>query len=162
MAGRQRMDDPARAYKVLVCDLVGLKSGKDGKPDHSAVSKHIEASGGVFHEGPLADEAKLAKGKLHFFYQPHLSARESEPLPVTSGQYDAVIAAATFLPKDSVFKLGRRAHRGGHRQHGLRHLGRRQWRGRRGGSDEHAQLQQPGHGADGDEGAAESAARSSG
>ncbi|MGB8314901.1 MAG: NAD(P)-dependent oxidoreductase [Aestuariivirga sp.] len=104
--GRQRMDDPARAYKILVCDLVGLKPGKDGKPDHSAVRKHIEVRGGVFHDGALADEAKLAKGKLHFFYQPQLST-EAEFLPITnSGQYDAVIAAATFLPKASAFKLG--------------------------------------------------------
>ena len=98
--GRQRMDDPARTYKILVCDLVGLKSGP------AEVRKHIEAKGGVFHEGALGDEAKLAKGKLHFFYQPQLST-EAELLPVTgSGQYDAVIAAATFLPKASVFKLG--------------------------------------------------------
>ena len=104
--GRQRADDPTRAYKILVCDLVGLKPGKDGKPDHSAVRKHIEAKGGVFHEGPLGDEGKLAKGKLHFFYQPQLGT-EAELLPITNaGQYDAVIAAATHLPKGSVFKLG--------------------------------------------------------
>jgi lactate dehydrogenase-like 2-hydroxyacid dehydrogenase/phosphoserine aminotransferase len=103
---RQRTDDPARAYKVLVCDLVGLKPGGDGKPDHSAVRAHIEKRGGVFHEGPLGDAAKLAKGKAHFFYQPHLST-EAELLPITSdGQYDAVIAAATFLPKQSKFALG--------------------------------------------------------
>lgn len=104
--GRSRKDDPNRAYKVLVCDLVGLKFGKDGKPDPSAVKSHIEAQGGVFHDGPLGDEKKLAKGKIHFFYQPNLSTA-AEILPVTGkGQYDAVIAAATFLPKESVFPLG--------------------------------------------------------
>ncbi len=103
---RQRMDDATRAYKILVCDLVGLKPGQDGKPDHSVVRSYIEKKGGVFHDGPLGDETKLACGKLHFFYQPQLGT-EAELLPITNaGQYDAVIAAATFLPKASVFKLG--------------------------------------------------------
>ena len=103
---RQPKDDFGRAYKVLVCDLVGLKFDSKGKPDHSEVRAHIEAKGGVFHDGPLVDEAKLEKGKIHFSYQPELST-EAEILPQTNqGQYDAVIAAATFLPKASVFKLG--------------------------------------------------------
>lgn len=103
---RERKDDPARAYKVLVCDLVGMKFDCSGKPDHSGVRTHIEAKGGVFHEGPLVNEARLEKGKIHFFYQPEIST-EAEILPQTDkGQYDAVIAAATFLPKASVFKLG--------------------------------------------------------
>lgn len=103
---RPRMDDGSRAYKILICDLVGLKTGKDGKPDHSAVRQHIEAKGGVFHDGPLSDGSRLARGKLHFFYQPQL-ATEGEILPLTKdGQYDAVIAAATHLPKGSVFSLG--------------------------------------------------------
>ncbi len=103
---RQRVDDPSRAYKILVCDLVGLKQGPNGKPDHSEVRVHIERKGGVFHEGLVGDDTRLAPGKLHFFYQPNLST-EMELLPVTkAGHYDAVIAAATFLPKDSVFKLG--------------------------------------------------------
>jgi len=103
---RQRKDDPARAYKVLVCDLVGLKFDAKGKPDHSEVRAHIEAKGGIFHEGPPSNEAKLATGKIHFVYQPELST-EAEILPRTDkGQFDAVIAAATFLPKASLFKLG--------------------------------------------------------
>ena len=103
---RKRLDDPARAYKILVCDLVGLKPDRNGKPDASAVRSHIEKKGGVFHDAPLGDAAKLAKGKLHFFYQPHLST-EAEILPITKdGQFDAVIAAATHLPKQSVFRLG--------------------------------------------------------
>ena len=125
--GRQRMDDPTRAYKILVCDLVGLKIGKDGKPDHSAVRAYIEGKGGVFHEGPLGDEAKLAKGKMHFFYQPQLGT-EAELLPITnSGQYDAVIAAATLPAQVFGVQTWRRAHRRRHGQHGLRHLGRGQW-----------------------------------
>lgn len=105
-AGPTRKDDPNRAYKVLVCDLVGLKFDAKGKPDHSAVRAHAEAQGGVWHDGPLGDEKKLEKGKIHFFYQPDLSTA-AELTPITNkGQYDAVIAAATFLPRESVFRLG--------------------------------------------------------
>ncbi len=101
-----RRDDPQRAYKVLVADLVGMRFGADGKPVHDEVQRHIEARGGVFHVGPLGDESTLRKGRIHFFYQPGLST-EAEILPQTDrGQYDAVIAAATFLPKNSVFPLG--------------------------------------------------------
>ncbi|MCZ4281985.1 NAD(P)-dependent oxidoreductase [Kiloniella laminariae] len=101
-----RQDDPDKAYKVLVADLVGLKFDAQGKPDHSEVRRYIEAKGGVFHEGPIAPDAKLESGKIHFSYQPDLS-REEELLPQTDkGQYDATIVAATFLPKASVFKHG--------------------------------------------------------
>lgn len=104
--GRIRRDDPSRAYKVLICDYVGLKFGKDGTPDHSAVKAHIEASGGVFHEGAPDETLALAPGTIHFFYQPDLS-KPDEIRPLTDkGQYDAVIAAATFLPKEAVFPEG--------------------------------------------------------
>lgn len=103
--GRQRKDDPSRAYKVLICDHVGLKFGKDGKPDHSAVKAHVAARGGFFHDGALADGMVLEPG-IHFFYQPQLS-KPDEIRPLTDkGQYDAVIAAATFLPKEAVFNEG--------------------------------------------------------
>lgn len=105
-AASQRRDDPDRAYKVLVADLVGLKFDTDGQPDHGEVQAHIEAKGGVFHVGPIADLAALEKGKLHFFYQPDLS-RAEELLPQTDqGQYDAAIVAATFLPETSIFNEG--------------------------------------------------------
>lgn len=104
--GRVRRDDPSRAYKVLVADLVGMRFNQDGAPDHQEVRRHVEAKGGIFHLGPIGDEAALEKGRIHFFYQPDLST-EAEILPQTDkGQYDAVIAAATFLPKNSVFPLG--------------------------------------------------------
>ena len=103
---RSRQDDPERAYKVLIADLVGMKFDKNGQPDHSAVRAHIESKGGVFHTGPLDPKVKLAKGKIHFFYQPDLST-EAEILPQTqNGQYDALIAAATFIPKAATFRLG--------------------------------------------------------
>lgn len=102
----QRQDDPNRAYKVLVCDRVGLKFDANGQPNHSEVKAYVEARGGVFHEAALGDEAGLEKGRIHFFYVPDIST-EAEIMGVAGkGQYDAVIAAATFLPKDAIFRLG--------------------------------------------------------
>lgn len=105
-AALPRVDDPSRAYKVLIADLVGLRFDKKGKPDPSAVKAYVAEKGGVFHDGPQSPKKVYAPGKIHFFYMPDLST-EAEILPLTSmGQYDAVIAAATFLPKDAVFALG--------------------------------------------------------
>lgn len=95
-----------RAVKVLICDLIGLKFSTDGKPDPSEVKTYIEAKGGVFHFEPASETGDYAAGKIHFFYVPDLST-EAEILPITNrGQYDAVIAAATALPKASLFQLG--------------------------------------------------------
>jgi len=103
---RIRMDDPNKAYKVLVADLVGLKFDANGNPDHSAVKAHVEATGGIFHDGLCEKDASLEAGKIHYFYQPDLS-REDELLPITKdGQYDATIVAATFLPAESKFCEG--------------------------------------------------------
>ncbi len=103
---RRRQDDPGRAYKVLIVDPVGLRRDAGGEPDCGEVRRHIEDRGGVFHLGPIPEQADLEKGRIHFFYQPHLST-EAEILPQTDrGQYDAVIAAATFIPRASVFLLG--------------------------------------------------------
>ncbi len=103
---RIRKDDPNRAYKVLVADLVGLKFDANGNPDHSAVKAYAEERGCVWHEGLMDGAAALEKGMIHFFYQPDLS-REEELLPITKdGQYDATIVAATFLPADSRFSEG--------------------------------------------------------
>jgi lactate dehydrogenase-like 2-hydroxyacid dehydrogenase len=107
----QRQDDPNRAYKVLIADLVGLKFDSSGRPDHSEVRDYIESKGGVFHDNALElhdflKTDKLETGKLHFFYQPDLS-REQEILDKTAnGQYDATIAAATFFPAAAKFDLG--------------------------------------------------------
>ena len=101
-----RKDDPDKAYKVLIADLVGLKFDANGQPDHSEVKTYIEKTGGTFHEGLCADYADLESGKIHYFYQPDLS-REEELLPITEdGQYDATIVAATFLPQASKFIEG--------------------------------------------------------
>ena len=93
-------------YKILIVDLVGLKFDESGRTDHSQVKSHIESKGGVFHDAAWASSDVLEAGKLHFFYQPDLST-SIEILAVTSqGQYDAVVAAATFIPKHAVFKSG--------------------------------------------------------
>ena len=105
-SGRVRRDDPNKAYKVLVCDLIGLKFDANGNPDPSAVRAHVEQKGCVFHDGPASDDGSYEAGKIHFFYQPDLSTRD-ELLPITDkGQYDAVIAAATFLPPEAQFAEG--------------------------------------------------------
>ncbi|MEM9329684.1 MAG: NAD(P)-dependent oxidoreductase [Pseudomonadota bacterium] len=102
---RKRLDDPSRAYKVLIADLVGLKFDKSGNPDHSEVKAYVQQQGANFHEGLCEDDTKLTPG-IHFFYQPNLS-REEELLPITqNGQYDATIVAATFLPEGSKFAEG--------------------------------------------------------
>lgn len=103
---RARRDDPAKAYSVLVCDLVGLRFGGDGKPDASEVRAHIEAKGGAFYERAMKDGEKLAPGKLHFFYQPDLAGEAELSAETKGSRYDAVIAAATPLPKDAVFSHG--------------------------------------------------------
>jgi lactate dehydrogenase-like 2-hydroxyacid dehydrogenase len=95
-----------RTYKILIIDLIGLKFDEAGRPDHSQVKSHIESKGGFFHDGAMLTFNNLESGKLHFFYQPDLST-QAEILAVTDqGQYDAVIAAATFIPKNSIFNSG--------------------------------------------------------
>ncbi|MEI9422804.1 NAD(P)-dependent oxidoreductase [Mesorhizobium sp. Cs1299R1N1] len=97
--------DPQRAYAVLICDLIGLRFDADGKPDPSEVRAHIEAKGGRFHATGLGDKTALEPGRVHFFYQPDLSTREELIGAAGDGRYDAVIAAATFLPAETVFPL---------------------------------------------------------
>ena len=48
-----RKDNPDRAYKVLVADLVGMKFDQNGNPDFSELREYIEEKNGVFHEGPI-------------------------------------------------------------------------------------------------------------
>ena len=102
---KERKDDPEKAYKVLIADAVGLKFNADGEQDISEVKRHIGAEGGFFHEGALEIEEELEPG-IHFFYQPDLSTEEDVLPQTNSGQYDAVIAAATALPEAAVFKEG--------------------------------------------------------
>ncbi|MDE2445593.1 MAG: hypothetical protein KGO94_05390 [Alphaproteobacteria bacterium] len=99
------MSHARASFKILIIDLVGLKFDAAGQADCSEVKAHIEAKGGVFHLGPW-DGAELLDGRLHFYYAPYLSTA-AEILPLTDkGQYDAVIAAATFVPAQSIFNSG--------------------------------------------------------
>ena len=83
-----------------------MKFDQNGNPDFSEVRDYIQEKGGLFHLGPIDEDSVLEEGKIHFFYQPDLS-RIEEILPQTDkGQYDALIAAATFFPKESVFNEG--------------------------------------------------------
>ncbi|MEM6728795.1 MAG: NAD(P)-dependent oxidoreductase [Pseudomonadota bacterium] len=100
----ERLDDPARAYRILIADLVGLKPGPDGAPNPSAVEAHIEAQGASFTHG-LWDGGDLPPGQ-HFFYAPDLSTDAELSAACGDGQYDAVIAAATFLPASATFPEG--------------------------------------------------------
>ncbi|MET1254332.1 NAD(P)-dependent oxidoreductase [Aliikangiella maris] len=101
-----RQDDPQRAYKILIADLVGMRFDANGNPDFSEVKAHIEAKGGQFHEGSVESAGELEKGKLHFFYQPDLSTEEELLAQTADSQYDALIAAATFFPAQSKFAFG--------------------------------------------------------
>lgn len=100
----ERRDDPHRVYKVMIADLIGLRFDAEGRPDHSEVRAHIEAKGGTFHDGAYQRET-LAPG-IHFFYQPDLSTEAELIAQTAEGRYDALIAAATFIPKQAIFPLG--------------------------------------------------------
>lgn len=101
----ERKDDPNRAFRVLIADLIGLKFGKNGKPDPSEVKSHIESQGAHFHVGAATAKKTYAAG-IHFFYQPDLAVESDILKQTANGQYDCVIAAATPLPKDARFALG--------------------------------------------------------
>ncbi|MBJ6135277.1 phosphoglycerate dehydrogenase [Ochrobactrum sp. Q0168] len=92
--------------KVLICDLVGLKLDHSGCPDHSEVAEFIRAQGGVFHKGGVLENAAEARADaVNFYYLPYLSSGE-EMTQAGNESYDAVIAAATFIPSQARFSLG--------------------------------------------------------
>ncbi len=91
---------------VLIADAIGLRFGTDGRLDHSELVSYIGEKGGVFHEGSIKGAGAANDGKIHFFYQPHLSTADELLSEAGDGQYDAVIAAATFIPAGAKFRLG--------------------------------------------------------
>lgn len=92
--------------KILIVDLVGLAIGPEGCPDHAIVKAHIELRGGVFHEGSARSLSDPEVGKPNFYYLPYLSTEDDLLAEAGDGLYDAVIAAATFLPKGTRFDQG--------------------------------------------------------
>ena len=84
--------------KVLIADAIGLRFNKNGRLDHSELAAYIAEKGGVFHEGSEKTANAADDGKIHFFYQPHLSTADELLGEAGDGQYDALIAAATFIP----------------------------------------------------------------
>jgi len=93
-------------YLILITDLIGIKFDSQQQADYTQVKDHITSRGGIFHLGAIDRQQVYKAGKAHFFYQPHLS-RPHELLEQTAnGQYDACIAAATFIPASAKFKYG--------------------------------------------------------
>ncbi|WFU12252.1 NAD(P)-dependent oxidoreductase (plasmid) [Rhizobium sp. CB3090] len=93
-------------FNVLIADAIGLRFGAEGRLDHSELAAYIVKKGGVFHETSIQTADVANDGKIHFFYQPHLSKADEILAQTDRGQYDAVIAAATFIPSDAKFRLG--------------------------------------------------------
>ena len=102
-----RQDDPARCYRVLVADLVGLRLNEQGQPDCSVFAAHVRARGAAFWSASEHPPEQLKKSAgICFEYYPQL-AQEKELLALTAGgQYDAIIAAATVIPAGSRFVEG--------------------------------------------------------
>lgn len=107
-AGKSGASDAVRegTFKVLIADAIGLNFDKSGRLDHSELAAYIGEKGGAFHEGCAKTANAAEDGKVHFFYQPHLSTAAEILAETDQGQYDAVIAAATFIPKEAKFRLG--------------------------------------------------------
>ena len=89
---------------ILICDPVGLTFDEHGKPDASAVKAHVEAKGGTFHPEGLPKDG--ADGSFHFYYHPNISTRDEIIAIAGSGQFDALIAAATLIPPEAKFRFG--------------------------------------------------------
>jgi len=110
---RERRDDPARVYRILVVDLVGLLPDSTGQADATAFATHLELRGATFHDVRdssinelLTQLGGVTTPGLHFFYQP-LVAREVELLTLAAESwFDGLIAAATNIPAQALFSEG--------------------------------------------------------
>ena len=65
--------DARRTYRILICDLVGLRPGPDGRPDCSEVRRHVEQACCTFHDGDGIVAADIGGGGIHFVYRPDLN-----------------------------------------------------------------------------------------
>jgi lactate dehydrogenase-like 2-hydroxyacid dehydrogenase len=89
---------------ILICDLLGLAHDQKGKPDPSQVKAHVESKGGRFLIGTKPVEGH--DDTLCFHYHPDISTREELLALAGDGQFDALIAAATFIPPEAKFRFG--------------------------------------------------------
>ncbi|MEM7220572.1 MAG: NAD(P)-dependent oxidoreductase [Pseudomonadota bacterium] len=95
-------------HRILIVDPVGLaldaasEFGADAG-DASEVAAFVANQGAHFHRGPLP--ARPGPG-CHFSYQPALTTADEILNISAQGQFDAVIAAATFIPPGSRFQEG--------------------------------------------------------
>ena len=95
--------DTQRAYRILLCDPVGLLPVDDAVAAAHRVAEHVAACGARFHHGPLS--AALPPG-IHFSYQPDLSRAQDLLAQCSNGQFDGLIAAATPIPEGCRFVEG--------------------------------------------------------
>ena len=107
-AAREDVSEAVRegTCKVLIADAIGLRFDRQGRLDHSELAAYITEKGGVFHEGSVSASNAADDGRIHFYYQPHLSTSDEILAETGQGQYDALIAAATFIPTGAKFRLG--------------------------------------------------------
>jgi lactate dehydrogenase-like 2-hydroxyacid dehydrogenase len=103
------MTDMTRPTRVLIADLIGLAFDADGQPDPSEARAHIEGIEGCsFHFGPAPEtrEGRADPARVEFYYCPNVSTREELLSLCADNAYDALIAAATFIPAECRFDLG--------------------------------------------------------
>lgn len=103
------MTDTIRPTRVLIADLIGLSHDAEGRPDPSEVRAYIESQPGCsFHVGPADSTAagNADPSSVDFHYCPDVSTHEELHGLAADGTYDALIAAATFIPAECRFDLG--------------------------------------------------------
>ena len=91
------------SFRILICGHGGFAFDANAAPNPTEVRVHIGAKGGVFHFGT---DVEAVKDKINFYYAPDLSTRDELLKTAGNGQFDAVIAAATFIPVECGFALG--------------------------------------------------------
>lgn len=91
---------------ILICDLLGLRFDELKKLDFSEIKAYLDSKGGVFHECGIDTAPSLEADKLHFFYQPDIGSPENILNATADGQYDAIIAAASYIPEGAKLRLG--------------------------------------------------------
>jgi lactate dehydrogenase-like 2-hydroxyacid dehydrogenase len=103
------MTDMTRPTRVLIADLIGLVFDANGQPDPSEARAYIEGIEGCsFHFGPAPEirEGRADPARVAFYYCPNVSTREELLSLCADNAYDALIAAATFIPAECRFDLG--------------------------------------------------------